>query len=282
MNQISVVIPSLGNIKVLKTFEFLNSGSLVPDEILLCVPTGTVLGFDLPPNCILVHCDKRSQVAQRAYGFSLAKCEYVLQLDDDTILEKNCLEFLLTTIKSLGNKAAVAPVILDIDTKESIYKSETGQSFFKFIYLYLINGEKQYRPGTVTLVGSSFGPSYSIGEKIKLNVEWLAGCCVLHRRENLNLNDYFVLKGKAYGEDLLATFFLKQKGIKFYIDCSAICLTPAAPKNSSSLKELIKDLRSKHYYLTLSGQLSLRFYIFYVLKIFKEIFYKLPSSLFNK
>lgn len=271
MEQVSVVIPTLGDEKVAQTIRVLNSGSLVPQEIILCVPEGTVLKFPLPDNTRILFCKKRAQVAQRAMAFAHVKSEFVLQLDDDTYLDKGCLQSLVDASKELGPKCAIAPVILDSDTNESFYKNAAIKSK---LHLFLINGKRMYRPGTVTLVGSSFGPVYQIGKTVRENVEWVAGCCVLHRKENLILEDYFVLKGKAYGEDLLASYLYSQKGIKFYIDSSAICRTPGTPENSITFKELIKDLKSKDYYLTLSKRSKLHFYLYAIIKIGTEILVK--------
>jgi hypothetical protein len=281
MDQVSVVIPSLGSANVINTIKALNQGTLAPEEVLICVPEGTVLDLSDFTNCKIIYCEKRSQVAQRAKGLSIAKNNFVLQLDDDTLLDKNCLENLLDSLKKLSEYSAIAPAILDTATGESIYKNEASSSPFRNLYLLLINGKRKYIPGSVTLVGSSFGPIYAVNEKKILQVESLAGCCVLHRRANLIFDDYFVFKGKAYGEDLIASYLYQEKGITFYVDCSATCFTPSAPLNVSSMRELIKDLRSKHYYLTMSGKLGLNFYIYYFVKIIRELFLGLRFNLFK-
>ncbi len=278
LDLISVVIPSLGGKNIVGTIEALNQGTLIPDEVLICVPENTVLDLSVFSNCRIIFCEKRSQVAQRAKGLSLAKNPFVLQLDDDTLLDERCLETLLESLKKLSENSAIAPAILDLATGESIYKNEVKNTWFRNFYLYLINGKNKYIPGTVTLVGSYFGPIYALGENKIIKVEALAGCCVLHRQTNLIFSDYYLFSGKAYGEDLVASYLYERKGIKFYVNCSAICFTPLAPLADFSMLELIKDLRSKAYYLVLTRKLGLNFFFYCIIKVVHGLYLSLRAK----
>lgn len=282
MNSISVVIPSLGNFHLLKTINVLNSGTIIPDEILLCVPENTKIEFDLPKNSSLVYCSKRSQVAQRAIGFKKAQYDFVLQLDDDTHLDNTCLENLIYTIVNSQQNCAVAPVILNIENQESIYKNEKKKTIFNIFKNFLANGLDLYKPGTVTKVGTCFGPNVVSGLESHLEVDWLAGCCVLHKKSNLIYDDYFPFGGKGYNEDLIASFLYKKKSVVFYINKEALCYTAPYNSNEGSFYELLKDLRSKEYYMSLSGRLSVRFYIFSAFKIGFYVFVNSPKRLINK
>jgi len=267
MNAVSVVIPSLGKLNLLKTINILNSGTIVPDEILICIPNDTELEFEIPENSSLIYCSKRSQVAQRAKGLKNADSEFVLQLDDDTHLSKNCLEMLLETAMNCNSGCAVAPAILNEKTKKSIYENEGVKSPFNTFKNFLANGLDLYKPGTVTKVGTCFGPAFISDSKSLQEVDWLAGCCVLHKKTNLIYDDYFPFMGKAYNEDLIASFLYKTKSVVFYVNKEACCFTAPYDPNESSFIELLKDLRSKHYYMSLSGRLTIRFYVFSAFKL---------------
>lgn len=272
INDVTVVIATLGKPCLKKTIQSLNSGTLPPTEIILSVPTGCDFDVSEFDNCKIIYNNKMAQVSQRANGFLEAKSDIVLQLDDDIILKANCVELLVETLISLGPKSMVSPAILDQKTCKSFYDGEDVESFFRSFYLYLINGKNKYQPGTVTCVGSCFGPKYSYKHNHPIPVEWVPGGCVIHYRENVILGDYFPFQGKAYGEDLIASHLYKQMGIKLFVDSSAICFTSSDHSHSNSLAELFKEMNSKTLYLKLSGNFSTRLYFYYFFRIMKTIF----------
>ena len=140
MSKVTVVIPSLGNMNLLETINILNSGTFIPDEILICVPVNKKVEFGLPTNSKLIYCEKKSQVAQRAEGFRLAKSDFVLQLDDDTHLAETCLEKLVERLVKSKDNSAVAPIILNSETKESIYKYENLDTKFNTLRHFISRG----------------------------------------------------------------------------------------------------------------------------------------------
>lgn len=271
INDVTVVIATLGQPFVKRTIQALNSGALPPAEIILSVPLGCDLDVSEFSNCKIIYNKKRAQVSQRANGFLEAKSNLVLQLDDDIILRENCLELLVETLTSLGRKSMVSPAILDQKTGKSFYDDEDVQSFFRFFYLYIINGKRKYQPGAITSVGSCFGPKYSFKHNHPIPVEWLPGGCIIHFRENVILGDYFPFQGKAYGEDLIASHLYKQMGIKLFVDSSALCFTSKDHTHSNSLAELFKEMNSKIYYLKSIGNMSPRFYFYYFLRFIKTV-----------
>ncbi|MFK5893441.1 MAG: glycosyltransferase [Pseudomonadota bacterium] len=277
MSKVTVVIASLGNVNLLETINVLNSGTLIPEEILICVPVNKEVEFEIPANSKLIYCEKRSQVAQRAEGFRLAKSDFVLQLDDDTHLAEACLEKLVERLIKSNNNSVVAPVILNSETKESIYKYDNLDTKFNKLRHFIANGRELYKPGTITKVGSCFGPKFSVESDSVIETEWVAGCCVLHRRENLVCDDYYPFTGKAYSEDLIASYLYKLKSVDFYICNNAFCFTPPAAAGESSFLELIKELRARHYYIILSNRHSIRFYIYAGFRCTFELIFNIPK-----
>lgn len=282
MGLVSVVIPTLGKINLLNTISILNSGSIVPSEIIICLPIETRLAFDIPGNVKILYSTKRSQVAQRALGLKEAKSEYVLQLDDDTHLATDCLEKLVSAIMDSQVKCAVSPSILNMETNESIYKNEYSNTLFSKIRYFIANGRKLYKPGTITGAGTCFGPKYTPGDESIVNVEWLAGCCILHKKENLIFDDYYPFEGKAYCEDLIASYLYKKNSISFFCVSGAKCFTVPNEQNSGTFPELIKEQKIRKYYLIMSGNSTTRYYIYAVFRYIYEVIVNYPKKILNK
>ena len=113
---VSVVIPTLGGDSLHGTIEQINRGSLVPFEILICIPDNDVhkiknYSFS---NVRVISTSVRGQVAQRAIGFFEAKGIFVMQLDDDIFIDEFCLERMVNVFFKLNDKKiAVCPVYFD-------------------------------------------------------------------------------------------------------------------------------------------------------------------------
>jgi glycosyltransferase involved in cell wall biosynthesis len=123
---LTVVIATLGGPSLIGTIDTLNQSSLVPDEILICIPKAEQkraekLSF---PNVKIIVTDCRGQVAQRAVGFQRATHSIVMQLDDDLFVDRDCISHLVTTLKAYGPKVSVAPAMMNLATGKSIYKKE--------------------------------------------------------------------------------------------------------------------------------------------------------------
>ena len=104
-SKVSVVIPSLGEKQLENTLIHLNNGTIIPDEILICIPKSYAPKFDCHKfhNLKFVFTEKMGQVKQRIEGFKLAKNKYILQMDSDLVLEKNCLHLPLISFLILLN-----------------------------------------------------------------------------------------------------------------------------------------------------------------------------------
>lgn len=91
---LSVVIATLGGGSLKKTIEHLNAGSVVPFEILICIPMENSAKVDdlFFDNVRVIKTACSGQVSQRSVGFKRSTGRFVLQLDDDMFVEKKCLE----------------------------------------------------------------------------------------------------------------------------------------------------------------------------------------------
>ncbi len=285
-NGISVVIATLGNPTILDTINSLNSGTIFPDEILLCIPksySNNLISYSNIKNVKIIETEITGQVGQRAVGFLNAICDYVLQIDDDVVLEKNCLEILLLFMRKAQNSIAISPVLVTKNFNLSVYRSSRNfvkKYFFKPIYYFLINGTKLYRPGTVTSAGTQIGIDPFSYQIEMIPTEWLPGGCVLHNKKNLILYNFYPFEGKAYLEDLYHSYFLSLKSIKFFIIKSAVAKI-VDPRDEIQynlkkyFKELRKDYTARKYFIEMSKRNKLNLNIYYFLEILKIIILKM-------
>ena len=267
---VTVVIATLGGDSLASTIQSLNSGTVVPAEILVCVPVENVskVAYLQGGTTSLVKTDFRGQVAQRSAGFRRASHELVMQLDDDLLLDRFCLERLVETLRSLGPKAAVAPALLDVQTGQSVYKKPAKNRAVLGLYYWLMNGASGYAPGTIDLSGSSIGLDPFVNPARLNDVEWLAGGCVLHHRENLVIENFWPLPGKAYYEDVVHSSILGANGVRLVIDSSARCslelFSQASLSPGNFFRNLYSDYLGRKYFMARFSRRSFRLYLYYL------------------
>jgi GT2 family glycosyltransferase len=231
---LSVVIATIGNPCLLNTINLINSGTIIPDEILICIPRKfnnlnlIYLGWE---NIYIIETECIGQVQQRIQGFIKAKFDYVIQIDDDIIIEKNCFENLITCMKKLDCNTAVGPTFYELnDLNNAIplinnkyYESLiTPSTKFRRLYNHFLHGKSFFEGGEITNTGFNI-PINPKSNNNLISTEWLAGGCILHLRKNLFLTNYYPFQGKAYCEDILHSYYLKKCGVNFYITTKASC-----------------------------------------------------------
>jgi hypothetical protein len=274
---VSVVIATLGGETLRGTIVGLNSGTVVPAEILVCVPEREASGMAplLFDNVRIVPTPFRGQVAQRAAGFQEAKYAFVMQLDDDMFVDARCLERLLAVLAQ-SRDCAVAPSLVNVATGESVYKKPRSGAVVGAIYYWLMNGRKGYREGEIEKSGSPVGVDPAAHGREQYEVEWLAGGCVLHRRGNLVLENFYPFAGKAFCEDIIHSFLLRQRKIRLIIVPQARCGLELVAASSSGWrafwKEIRGDFQARSYYMRLSGRKRARMYVFYALRVCRYIY----------
>jgi len=268
-NEITVVIATLGAESLKPTIESLNQGSIVPAEILICIPAALAWKARLFQfsNLKVLETDFRGQVQQRIFGFKNSSCDFVLQLDDDLLVDKFCLQYLLETLRSAGPKAAVAPALVDVKTGHSVYRRSAQTGFVVSLYDWLMNGAEGYVPGRIDKSGSSVGVDPSTSLLTQHEVEWLAGGCVLHHKSNLVLEDFWPLPGKAYYEDVVHSSILAGEGIRLLIDSRARSSLELFRQSSMKPREffrnLYRDYLGRKYFLDRFSRKSPRMYFYY-------------------
>ena len=177
------------------------------------------------------------------------------------------MEKLLSSLKGLPKASTVSPCFFNIN----------GEPFFKIskttllaTYYYLINGRNGYKPGGVTLAGTNIGVIPSDVTSNLVKVEWQPGGCVMHRRENLVLEDFYPYKGKAYCEDLIHSFLLRQAGVGLFVNMHAKCTAFLIPR-PSLLNELVPDFKIRLYFVNMADLSKVRMLIHYMIYIIRSI-----------
>ena len=265
---VSVVIATLGGGSLSATIGKLNTGDLPPKEILIAIPEDiaervTALATG---NVNIVKVPGWGQVRQRAYGFSQVKCPYVLQIDDDVELEKQCLQRMVNFISNRKD-LAICPSLLDnITGKPSEHLSKPKEDsgyLYKFLF-QVINGRKGYKAGKISLAGVNMAHDVNATEPYE--VDWVPGGCVLHVKENLVIYNYYPFNGKAFSEDLFHSVLLRRKGVKLYHLPSAIAKLDNTSIKAGSFSELVKIffsvIRVMFRFASFSGSSKIRLSLF--------------------
>ena len=284
MQSVSVVIPTLGGESLSATITQLNKGSVIPEEILVCIPEKEAFRFGniLFPNVRVIKTRCRGQVAQRIEGFKKTSSKYVLQLDDDMLVEEHCIKYLLEVINSNNIKTAVAPSLIDLATNSSVYKKPDKNPLVASAYYWLMNGTSGYQPGKIDKTGTPVGFDTKKTGTVILESDWLAGGCVMHHKTNLVLDDYFPFNGKAFGEDVMHSLKLKEKGVKLYIQPKSEChleLVPmTAPTFSGFLNNLKSEIKIRKYYMKSISDESIRIDIYYIITVIRFLVKKLITG----
>jgi len=275
---LSVVIPSLGGKVLNNTISSLNSGSIIPDEILISLPSLEYMNFvDVSDhNVSLINANCHGQVGQRIYGFKMAQYEYVLQLDDELILDNKCIEILMDAIKKT-KMSAFSPYYINFQNNSAHTKKSHNP--IMTIYYWIMNGRKGYVPGTIAKAGINFGVNKNdIGKELnQIEVEWQPGGCVLHRRKNLIFNNYFPFSGKAYVEDLIHSFLLKKSGVKMITLLNAYCIID----EDFGVDSIVNDFRARNYYTSIASLSKIRMLAYYVSLIFSIILKKISRYFYS-
>jgi glycosyltransferase involved in cell wall biosynthesis len=261
LNNISVVIPTLGNKNLKLTLDSIEKSSISLLEVIIVIPNNFKISFDLNEfkrlNIVTLTTDKGGQVFQRSEGFKISKGDFVLQLDDDIEFNENFIEGLVNTLISLPNKSSVSPLLTN-RLNNSVYRgsfTSLSRLFYALFYFDFLLKE-----GSINSFGKSIG--FITINKI-LKVDWLPGGCVLHRKENLILKNYFPFKSKAFMEDLYHSYYLKENGISLYVNSNlnAIIVEPKEELNSTKLvTDKINEFKIRKHFFLLTGTSSIKYY----------------------
>ena len=146
-------------------------------------------------------------------------------------------------------------------------------------YYWLINGADGYKPGKVSLAGTNFGINPSEVESDFLNLDWQPGGCVLHKKENLILKDFYPYRAKAYSEDLIHSFLLRQSGTSLFVVMKASSMTADLNQRLSIRKEIMSDFKAKLYFVRMADLSISRMLIYYMIYVMKSVILNIRSKI---
>ena len=73
------------------------------------------------PNVRVIKTKCKGQVFQRIEGFKQAKCNYVVQLDDDIYVYEECLDLLVQSLEKFCGKAAISPSFIFLSSRRLFF-----------------------------------------------------------------------------------------------------------------------------------------------------------------
>lgn len=164
-----------------------------------------------------------NQIYQRNLALSMVSTNYVLQLDDDLILDRNAIKNYCKHFREPNsNKKIVSgyTVFPNGDHMSCRVKISYQKSKFIRIFYSLMNGFKDLKNMSILKSGRIF-PLVLEGDETN-EPDWLSSCLMFHKDaiksnpvlvSNKNLNI-----GKAYYEDVFFTLSLKKRGFKLILD----------------------------------------------------------------
>jgi len=267
----SVVIASLGRKHLVDTINFLNKGTLVPNEIICVFPSNTKLPKNLKKkNVKIFFCKNKNQIMQRNKGLKFVKNKYIFQIDDDVKVSKNCLEKLIIALKKIGeNNNAVGPIFYDFNKKLHFdYKKE---SFVSNMYKYLFCAAplREKKAGKITSIGISYTANYH-EKNHYIKSDFLPGGCVLYVKKNIVKIKSFSTNSKSYCEDILHSLARKKKNINHFVIKSAKVYTEKNKKNEFIFHEYLKEISIRKKICNFIDCNTVRFYTWCFFELFNR------------
>lgn len=290
-NNLTIVVPTLG--KHLSSHWIANILELASMSVHIYIilppnydPSETDLLFNISCSNISIYVSSfRGQVAQRLYGFSLVRTEFVLQLDDDVIIESTTLSSLLRYLSLSESPLAISPLIKN--PRLSFSSQSKGNPLYQVrnALLYCsfspISGKISKSGFPVPITPNQFSSLQS--------VSWLPGCCVLYRTKNIYHSNYFPFSGKAYCEDLIHSFNLLKNGVSLVVATDLYIQTPIASFIDFTLRQFAEYIKNdyrvrSHFVRLTSNNIYLMHisYFFIILSFVLRAIFIGCSSVFQK
>ena len=117
-DQITVIIPTLGNRNITKLLNDLTNSVFIK-EIIISKPRNEKKIFFLKNKKIkIVYSDIKNQVYQRVSPIRLISTKFLLYLDDDVLLNKNFVNNLYKDAVKSGSRFVLSPCYYDNDKKK--------------------------------------------------------------------------------------------------------------------------------------------------------------------
>ncbi len=280
---LSVVIATLGGDVLRPTLAMLNSGEQIPAEILVCVPEKEAAGMHNfgHDNVRVIATPVRGQVAQRAFGLKLAQQNFVMQMDDDILIEPQSVRALLHAAQTLGQGSVVAPFFRHLSSGDYITRFPKGwRGWFDNLYLSAVCGAPWSikRMGKLTAAGMGYWIDRDLIDDSPFETDWIPGGCALCRSEDLVLDSYFPFPGKAFSEDLIHSIYWRRQGARLWAIPTASCSTQVEPM-PFVWRFMWADLRAHLHVVKLIKGSRIRLYAWFAVVLAKQTLLALRRTL---
>lgn len=256
INDLACIIPTLGNKCLEFTILKILNGTKVPSEIIISLPRGQNFCLDkfnkkgLHIKFIKVF-SKKGQVNQRIAATKHTKKKYILQLDDDLEVSKDCVKNLFNMIKFNNSiKKVFGPFIINpIENNLSLTKNLCKNNRLSSNCGKILNNGVAYPVNKCCLIN-------------KINkADWLPGGCVISLKTNMVIKDFYKFTGKAYFEDLFNSMERRKKNINHFVLKNAYVKLSNNHNNTLPVSDIKKYLNIKYTFVKKYYKLNLSFYV---------------------
>ena len=199
--------------------------------------------------------------------------DYVLLLNNDTVIKNDLLELLIKQSNNLNQKI-IQPLILNYDGSEIWNAGGKINNFF----------------GTFKTLKK--GESFKSFKSSSDFTDWFTGCCVLIKSEIFNEIGYFDERFFAYYEDVDFSIRLKSNGYKIalmndsYLQHFESASSKSINKNEGNLSPYVHYLNIRNHILLLKIHLksfnTIGIFLYQLIKILSYLIYFLIRFRFNK
>jgi hypothetical protein len=270
---LSIVIASIGRPCLFLTLRCISHWSKPPDEVIVVLPKGSkflIRPADYKFKLHIFVAPDVGQVSQRIHGFSHAKCDLVMQLDDDVLIDY--LSYCeMQSVLEMHSDAVASPIFVDIKTGNCIFGAPVGTfAKAKDAITSLIVGSARWpaKMGKISRAGIPYGVNRECMTLDFLEVEWQSGGCVLHHRRNLELSNFYPFSGRAALEDLFHSFLLRSKKLKLIMCKNATCQMESVT-SVANLKSVLHEYRVLREYVRLAELSLFRLRLWLLASIFR-------------
>ena len=229
--------------------------------------------FKRNTNFELIHCPIKGQVRQKIFGFTKINSKYTFQIDDDILVNKTCLKFLLRGAIIKPNKSAFGAFL---KSKKNMVSENMTPSIFKQTMNFFLYGKRRLCMRSVLNSGIATD-LFDQRDVFLSKTEWLNGI-VFTNTKNLIKFDYFKLNGKAYNEDVIHSGILKKNNVSLWMNNKAVCLEQNQilfnNKEKYSFRYWIKIYKTRKMIISLYKGSFIKMIFLIFLGIFKNFFIK--------
>lgn len=276
---LSIIIASKnGTKKIPLLIKSIKNNIILPSEIIICSDNkkdiSLIENVDIKKlNIQHIFCSINNQLTQRLLAIKNSKCEFILQLDDDLILDKNFIEKLWSNFKKSKEPKKIAVggyVKLPNNNHQSErWKIKYNNKLIFKLFLYFLNNFKKIDNMTILRSGRIV-PILNNTDKLINDCQWLNSTIMYHKSNSIYHRE-ISFNNKAYYEDVFFSHRMYINGIKLLLDSEAIVYHPFSKvTNFKIYKETIiyqyKFVRDFKYSLFLFLIDAFIFFLYYFLR----------------